>query len=31
MIWDTPPVVVDDPRGRERELFAITPYVKPGT
>jgi para-nitrobenzyl esterase len=31
MIWDTPPAVVDDPRGRERELFALTPYVKPGT
>jgi hypothetical protein len=25
------PHVADDPRGSERELFAITPYVKPGT
>lgn len=31
MIWDTPPHVVDDPRGKERELFSIVPYVKPGT
>lgn len=31
MIWDVTPQVIDDPRGRERELFAITPYVKPGT
>lgn len=31
MIFDSPPRLEDDPRGRERELFARIPYVQPGT
>jgi para-nitrobenzyl esterase len=31
MIWNTPPKVVDDPRGKERELAAQAHYRQPGT
>jgi hypothetical protein len=31
MIWNTPPRVADDPRGRERELVAQALYCQPGT
>jgi para-nitrobenzyl esterase len=31
MVFDLPPSVADDPRGRERRLFAQVPYVQPGT
>ncbi len=31
MVFDTTTRVVDDPRGRERQLFAPVPYVQPGT
>lgn len=31
MLFDTSTRVVDDPRGRERRLFAQVPYVQPGT
>lgn len=31
MIWNTTPKVVDDPRGRERELAAQAHYRQPGT
>ena len=31
MIFDTPCRMADDPRGRERELFARVPYIQPGT
>jgi para-nitrobenzyl esterase len=31
MIWNTPPRVADDPRGRERELAAQAHYRQPGT
>ena len=31
MVLDTAPRVVNDPRRRERELFAQIPYVQPGT
>ncbi len=31
MIFDVTPRMADDPRGRERELFARVPYIQPGT
>lgn len=31
MLWNTPPRVADDPRGRERELAAQAHYRQPGT
>ena len=31
MIWNTPPKVVDDPRGNERELASQAHYRQPGT
>jgi len=31
MIFDLPPWLEDDPRGRERELFAMVPFVQQGT
>lgn len=31
MIWNTPPRVVNDPRGKERELAAQAHYRQPGT
>jgi para-nitrobenzyl esterase len=31
MIWNTPPKVMDDPRGKERELAAQAHYRQPGT
>ena len=31
MVFDTDSRVVSDPRKRERELFAVVPYVQPGT
>jgi para-nitrobenzyl esterase len=31
LVFDTAPRVVDDPRRRERELFAQVSYVQPGT
>jgi para-nitrobenzyl esterase len=31
MIFDKGPRLADDPRGRERELFARVPYIQPGT
>lgn len=31
MIWNTPPRVADDPRGREREFAAQAHYRQPGT
>jgi para-nitrobenzyl esterase len=31
MIFDTPPRLENDPRGAERRLFAVVPYVQPGT
>ena len=31
MIFDSAPRVENDPRGRERELFARVPYIQPGT
>jgi para-nitrobenzyl esterase len=31
MIIDRPPRMAEDPRGREREIFARVPYVQPGT
>ncbi|HVG28027.1 MAG TPA: carboxylesterase family protein [Acidobacteriaceae bacterium] len=31
MVWDAPPKVVEDPRGRERELAARAHYRQPGT
>ncbi|MEO6359451.1 MAG: carboxylesterase/lipase family protein [Sphingomicrobium sp.] len=31
MIFDTAARVENDPRGRERELFARVPYIQPGT
>ncbi|HTV08076.1 MAG TPA: carboxylesterase family protein [Candidatus Aquilonibacter sp.] len=31
MIWNTPPQVMDDPRGKERELAAQAHYRQPGT
>lgn len=31
MVFDTAPRMVDDPRGKERELFARVPYIQPGT
>jgi len=31
MIWNTPPRIVDDPRGNERELAAQAHYHQPGT
>jgi para-nitrobenzyl esterase len=31
MLFDTTSRVVDDPRGRERALFAEAPYIQPGT
>jgi len=31
MIFDAVPHLEDDPRGRERELFARIPYIQPGT
>lgn len=31
MVFDRESRVVDDPRGRERRLFAQVPYVQPGT
>lgn len=31
MIWDVPPGVQNDPRGRERELFAKVPFIQQGT
>jgi len=31
MIFDEPPHIEDDPRGRERKYLAQVPYVQPGT
>jgi para-nitrobenzyl esterase len=31
MIWNTPPRVVDNPRGNERELASQAHYRQPGT
>jgi len=31
MIWDIPPVIENDPRGKERKLIAQVPYLQPGT
>jgi para-nitrobenzyl esterase len=31
LIFDLPPVIVNDPRAAERRLFASAPYVQPGT
>jgi para-nitrobenzyl esterase len=31
MVFDTHSRIADDPRGRERRLFAQVPYVQPGT
>jgi hypothetical protein len=31
MIIDQPPRLALDPRGAERQLFDIVPYVQPGT
>lgn len=31
MVFDAPPRLADDPRGKERELFARVPYIQPGT
>jgi para-nitrobenzyl esterase len=31
MVFDSPPKVVNDPRGNERRMFAQVPYVQPGT
>jgi para-nitrobenzyl esterase len=31
MVWDVQSRVERDPRGRERELFAVVPYVQPGS
>jgi para-nitrobenzyl esterase len=31
MLWDIPPQVADDPRGRERMLAALAHYRQPGT
>lgn len=31
MIWNTPPQVIEDPRGKERELAARAHYRQPGT
>ncbi len=31
MIFDATPQLEDDPRRRERELFARIPYIQPGT
>lgn len=31
MLWNTPPHVADDPRGKERELAAQAHYRQPGT
>lgn len=31
MIFDAAPRMADDPRGKERELFARVPYIQPGT
>ncbi|MDX2217476.1 MAG: carboxylesterase family protein [Burkholderiales bacterium] len=31
MVFDVESRVVDNPRGRERELFATVPYIQPGT
>jgi len=31
MVFDTVSRVVSNPRGRERELFGVVPYVQPGT
>ena len=31
MIWDTPPRIVDNPRGNERELASQAHYRQPGT
>ncbi|MBL8521628.1 MAG: carboxylesterase/lipase family protein [Betaproteobacteria bacterium] len=31
MVFDRESRVVEDPRGRERELFATVPYIQPGT
>ena len=31
MVFDRTARVIDDPRGRERRLFAQVPYVQPGT
>lgn len=31
MVWDVQSRVERDPRGRERELFAVVPYMQPGS
>ena len=31
MVFDETPRVMNDPRRAERELFAVVPYVQPGT
>ncbi len=31
MIFDLPPHIEDDPRGRERRYLGQVPYVQPGT
>jgi para-nitrobenzyl esterase len=31
MLFDLPPRVEHDPRGEERRLFSVVPYVQPGT
>jgi para-nitrobenzyl esterase len=31
MMFNVPPVIVQDPRGNERRLFGKVPYVQPGT
>lgn len=31
MVWDVQSRVERDPRGRERELFGVVPYVQPGS
>ena len=31
LIFDHTPRIKNDPRRRERELFATAPYLKPGT
>ncbi len=31
MLWNNPPHIEDDPRGRERKLIEQAPYIQPGT
>jgi len=31
MIFDVPTRMEDDPRGDERRLFSVVPYIQPGT